>query len=131
MIMKFESELLRVGRNSNGNIYTYDSINDMVNKFNAKLGAGEEIFGELRLLRTPYTKIINTTKISHKVSGLNVKDGTVSATIESLDTPLGDLVGSLIMGNAAKLIPILSGVIQENNSIKDLDIIRIDVGINE
>jgi S-adenosylmethionine hydrolase len=116
---------------SQSNISFFD-INEFklaVHKFNEKV-LFNDVYGNI-IANTKKLKIeLENNKISHKINNLIYNNGKIEASLETLDNDLGNLVNDffIINKNKIKAIPIIAGVINNNNKkLNDLTILRIDL----
>lgn len=88
----FTVPILRVNQpTGNGRIYPETICREMIRRFDE--GTPDSMMGELGM---PPESIIHLTNVSHVVKKLEIKEGTLYATIEVLRTPQGRVLKSMM-----------------------------------
>lgn len=123
--MKITGELIKMNEpTANGRIYSQEAMQKAIDSFN---NSDWDIYGELYNSINVDSEEIDPQKISHKVEDLNIEDGKLTAEIELLDTPYGEMASTLMKTENFELFPRMIGKIMENNEVEVEKLITIDL----
>ena len=101
--------------NRNGRVYSRDVVEKMIEDFN-KRNEKQTMLGEITQLYASYEPhTVNLDRISHSVDELFIEDGNLKATITVMDTPMGDILKTLI-----EAVPVSVGMgLRGTGTVKD------------
>jgi hypothetical protein len=80
--------------NLNGYMYTEDAIKNAIEDYKKKIEEGQS-FGELGYPESD-ASVTDISRISHKVTEVEIKDKVLYGTIEILDTAMGNSLKTII-----------------------------------
>lgn len=121
-----EIPVIRIGKpNSIGNIYTQQSINDILEDFEEK---GSKIYGTIIGDGDSASKTQDLSKITHVVEKIILDDGFLLARARFFDTPLGNQAYKMLDQGLAMLRPTISGFVDsQTNEIIVHELVSFDI----
>jgi hypothetical protein len=119
-----EIPVIRIGKpNSIGNVYTQESINDILEDFKEK---ASQIYGSI--VGDQNFKTQDLSKITHVVEKIFIEDGFLLARARFFDTPLGTKAYEMLDQGLAMLRPTISGFVDsKTNEIIVHELVSFDI----
>jgi hypothetical protein len=119
-----EIPVIQIGKpNSIGNVYTLQSINDILEDFKEK---GSQIYGSI--IGDQNFKINDLSNSTHAVEKIFIEDGFLLARTRFFDTPLGAEAYKILDQGLAMLKPTISGYVDsQTNEIIVHELVCFDI----
>lgn len=119
-----EIPVIRIGKpNSIGNVYTLQSINDILEDFKEK---GSQIYGSI--VGDQNFKTQDLSKITHVVEKIFIEDDFLLARARFFDTQLGTEAYKMLDQGLAMLRPTISGFVDsQTNEIIVHELVSFDI----
>ncbi len=125
--MNITTELLPIDQISqSGRIYPEKVVHDILHQFETK---DTPLLGVLRQSGRlhPLDTKVDLSQVSHKITELSIKDNKLMASIEVLDTPMGQILQSIIT-SGGNISFGASGIGKiKGNVISDYNLISVDI----